>query len=393
MSSNIGNPFESTQPARQYFVGRSSELSALNGYLETVSNGGATNLYIVGGGGDGKTSFLYKIKEAASNKSLITALVTISDGMEPDDVIYQLIEKALDEIAKVYKRNEYYDDFQLKASSTLFRTPVLRVSNKLITPSDLERDLEFLLRTAHQLGARGIVFCLDEGQRLKHIKGGALFAVIRAAIQAVGHGYMIVLAALEDIIPSIAEGYTGIDRFFPNVMTLGAFENVNVAVAAINTRLHEKPVIFPQEVSELIAKISELRPKNIIDICHDLYAVALASSTQEVSQEMIHGVVYQRYSDVVKSILKQLGELRPNDQTTLRKIMHLGDTFTARDVAQMYCQTHDEDCISKMEVIVFQDLRLLIEKGICISDGDQKQENYRISGSLVAYVIENELGR
>jgi hypothetical protein len=393
MSLNVGNPFESTQPARQYFVGRSSELSALNGYLETVRNGGATNLYIVGGGGDGKTSFLYKIKEEAAGKSLITALVTVSDGMEPEDVIYQLIEKALDEIAKAYQRKEYYDDFQLNASSTLFRTPILRESNKSVTPSDLERDLEFLLRTAQQLGATGIVFCLDEGQRLKHIKGGALFAVIRAAIQAIGHGYMIVLAALEDIIPSIAEGYTGIDRFFPNVINLGAFENVNVAVAAINTRLQGKSVAFPQEISELIAKISDLRPKNIIDICHDLYADALTSSTQEVSQEMIHRVVYQRYSDVVKSTLKQLGELRPNDQNTLRKIMHLGDTFTARDVAQLYCQTRDEDCISRMEGIVSQDLRILTEKGICVSDGNQKQENYRIAGSLVGYVIENELGR
>ncbi len=66
MTDGSGNPFESTQPARQYFVGRERELSELRGYLNTVKAGGSTNLYIVGGGGYGKTSFLYKIREENS---------------------------------------------------------------------------------------------------------------------------------------------------------------------------------------------------------------------------------------------------------------------------------------------------------------------------------------
>jgi hypothetical protein len=393
VTNEVGNPFESTQPARQYFVGRRDELVELRGYLTTVRQGGATNLYILGGGGDGKTSFLYKTRKEASELDLVAAVITVSDGMQPDDVVHQLVEAVLDEIAKVKGRKEYYDEFHKGVDSTLFRIPVAHCTGKQITPRDIEKDFEFLLHISEEIGVHGFVFCIDEGQRLQHMEGGALLAKLRAAIQAVGKGFMIVLAALEDIIPIIADGYTGIDRFFPNRMTLGPFENDNVAIAAIEKRLEGRAIQFPLEVSELVVRLAERHPKDIVDISHDIYADAVASDLRQADVSMVCEVVYERYVDDVNQVLRSLGELRPNHHTTLRKILQVGGRCTARDIAKLYCRSEDEGCIGRMEPLVHQELKLLVEKDLCHVYVDHHEESFRVLSGLVGYILENELGK
>lgn len=394
MANSIGNPFESTQPARQYFVGRQKELSQLRGYLNTVKHGGATNLYIVGGGGDGKTSFLYRTLEEATHMGLLAALITVSDEMDPDDVIYQLIESVLDTVATAFERREYYDDFRQGQESASFRVPVSLEQDKKVTPRDLEKDFEFLLHIASEIGAKGIIFCIDEGQRLEHINGGALFAKLRAAIQKVGKGFMIVLAALEDIIPTIAEGYTGIDRFFPNQIGLGPFENTNVAIAAIEKRLEGHDITFPHKVSTSIVNLAERHPKEIVDICHDLYANAITSDDPSVTTSMVKSVIYSRYSENVKQVLKILGGLQPNHLTTLRMLLRLNGNATAMEIAERYCGGGtNTECVRRMEPIAYQDLQFLVSKRICqelAAHGDESQ--FSITNRLNAYILTNELG-
>jgi AAA ATPase domain len=391
MTSPPGNPFESTQPARQYFVGRSREIREMDEYLNNVKAGGATNIYIVGGGGEGKTSFLYKIKETAIEKGLIATIITVSDGMDPDQVIYQLIEGALEDVAKNHGRKEYYEEFQKGLSCAMFKIPGLRAIKERITPKDLERDLESLMQVVTGVGAVGVVLCLDEGQRLKHMNGGALFATVRAAIQALGGGFMIVLAALEDIIPQIAEGYTGIDRFFPNNLPLGPFENDNVAVAAIDKRLEGKPIRFPRFLSEAIVEIAERSPKDIIDICHDIYSEGITSHISEADMDMLRKVVYDRYSTTVSAVLKTLGGLRPSDMSTLRKLLQLGRSGRARDVAALYCRPADDDCLARIEPVVYQELRVLAERGLCLSDITANEEVFHVSSGVIGYILTAEL--
>lgn len=389
--SNIGNPFESTQPARQFFVGRRQELLELNGYLDTVKTGGSTNLFMVGGGGDGKTSFLYKIKEEAINKKIITAVITIGDGMQPDDVIYQMLEESLDEISKTFNKKEYYEDFQKGAESTMFRCCRKKASEKTITSNDLKKDLEFISDSLKAIGGTGVVFCFDEGQRLKNINGGAMFATIRGAIQAIGGGFMIVVAALENIIPEIAEGYVGVDRFFPNTLTLGPFENENVALSVIERRLEGKTVVFPQEVSEAIVIIAENRPKYIIDIAHDIYANAIASKAHQANSKMLKDVIYNRYASQIKGVVDAIGELKPSDLLTIRKVLKTGDKVTAKDIARLYCQENDDDCISRMEVPVAQELQSFVDKRLFIHEVTRNSVRFFIASGLIKYILENEL--
>ena len=396
MSPSAGNPFESTQPARKYFVGRADELAKLRVYLSTVAQGGATNLFIFGtaGGGEGKTSFLYQTVEEASQQGLVANVVTVVERITTDKLIYELVEKTLVAVAKRHNRSEYLKDFRGKGKTSSFRIPAALAAGEPVTATDIEEDLLFLSHICDQLSAKGVVFCIDEGQLLEHLDGGELFAKLRAAIQSVGKGFMIVLAALHDIIPVIAEGYKGVDRFFPNTIELGPFEEDNVAIAAIERRLQGKPIAFSREISETVVKLAERHPKDIIAICHDIYDAATTSGAKEASVAMISTVVYQRYTDEVKLVLESMQGLNPSHYSTLRKALRHDGWFTAKEIAELYSRgQEEEEFISEMEPRVREELRFLVDKKLCRLDQRENSESFRLASSRFAFILQNELGQ
>jgi hypothetical protein len=391
MVKSAGNPFESTQPARSFFVGRSNEVAELQGYLDTVQAGGSTNLFVLGAGGSGKTSFLHKVLEEAASRSLVAALITINSGMESDQIIFQLIEAQLDAIRKLYNKKEYVDDFHRGAESS-FQVAVAHSGGRAITSRDVEKDLEFLQGVAERLELHGFVLCLDEGHWLKEIQGGGPLGILRGAIQTVGSGFMIVLASLEDIIPGIAAGAPGVDRFFPNRIDLGPFEDSNVAIAAIEKRLDARPVSFLPGLSARIAQISNRNPKEIVDICKGIYARALRAHDKQGTSDMLREVVYQQYAPRVTEVIEALALLGRRYQPTMKSLLQNRSGATIRDLVLLQSHSQDEDLFMRVEHSLRQELPVLIEKRLCTVTPLDGADGYTILDELTAFILSIELG-
>jgi len=380
------NPFLADEPAHEYFVGRERELRELRRYLRDARGGKPTNLYIVGGGGDGKTSFLLKAVEEATSQGLLAVYMTIDSTMTLKQVIIQLLEGVLEALKDRYNKPEYLDDFRAgkQGNAATFRIP-----QNMITTKYLRQDLQTILRACESLKIRAIVFCLDEGQNLKTVNG-QLLAHLRGAIQEIGRGYMIILASLEDIMPEVSSRYSGVDRFFPNRLSLGPFDADKEARSCIRRRLQDKSIRFSEQAIDLIVRISGRHPRDIVSISHHAFNNAIDGGVDEVTAEMADSVIYDRFGNKVDTIRTKLGIILPPERDTLKKLVSVGGRATTGEIARLLCGDNEE-CIRRMTKALLPDLVHLCSQGICVRESSAQGDVYRVSDAMSVYILAKEL--
>lgn len=389
---SIFNPFLADKPAHEYFVGREEELKELRRYLDQACGGKPSNLYIVGGGGDGKTSFLLKAVEEAEQQGLLAVFLNIDVKMTQLKLVSMLIESILEKLAKKSGEEEHLRDFRRKDGnpSRFFRLP----NGSDVITKYLKDDFETVLQLCKQNSIPAVVFCFDEGQNLRIING-QLLAHLRGAIQELGEGFMIVLSSLEDIMPEVSEKYVGVDRFFPNRLTLGPFGNDNEARLCIKRRLEGLPIAFSPLAIDLIVRISGRHPREIIRISHSVFNDAIDSNVTVVNDDMVDAVIRTKFRDKVIWLEEQLGKLIPDEQDTLRELVVAGGKATVRKIATNICDTGNEKLIRRMISALTADFAGLCECGICRRIGEpgklDAEEQYEIIDPMSVYILEGLL--
>jgi septin family protein len=116
------NPFNVEYPAGKFFVGRESQLRQLRELLHSLLRGVPTNLFVVGKGGEGKTTYLEKIVEEAQKRGMLACKVGADIGKSAEKDIDTIIRAMLRELEKITGQEELENDWASGDKST-YRTP------------------------------------------------------------------------------------------------------------------------------------------------------------------------------------------------------------------------------------------------------------------------------
>lgn len=306
------NPFNVDYPAGKFFVGRENQLRQLDELLKSLSEGVPSNLYVVGKGGEGKTSYLDKIVEESQQKGMLAFRCTLDIGKSAETHIDTIISKLLQELEVSTHQEGFEKDWQSGKSST-YRTPRLNEVRSEDLANDFRRIYSVLVADK-----KACVICIDEGQRIHPLALSAL----KNSLQSVRLGYMIVLSLLNDKNDvenekagrdmlndlAIRSGDPGASRFFQNVAPLGLFDTQAEAEECIAKRLENNIIKFAEPAISLIAKILGRHPRKMVIFAHAVYELAKSSSQREVGVEEVR----KAFLIENRQLIREVEEFREN---------------------------------------------------------------------------------
>jgi hypothetical protein len=279
-----------------------------------------------------------------------------------------------------------------------FRTPI----QEKIRTDDLIADFSRFLqemRTAGQSG--GCLICVDEGQRIHSFALSAL----RNALQAVGSGYMLILALRNDaseavnavegprIIEDLARKSedSGLPRLFEkSYISLGPFDTSQEAEECIRKRLIGQPVKFNDAVISNIGKVTGRYPRTMMLLANEIYTAAEESGT-EADESILRQAFITAYKDLVDEAGDYCTEETNTRKAVCKNALAFENTFTALQVANgMLTGT-----ISTVEVTDFAAdpvsiaLERLVQGKYCVRLGS---DQFQWSDPLRTYALRIALG-
>lgn len=223
------NPFDVAFPSGKFFVGRETQLTEFRNQLRSLASGRASNLYLVGKGGTGKTSCLERIAEEAKTAGMLSFRCHVDIGKSAEINIDTIIRNLLREFQDFTGQKGIEDAWIDKKPP--FRVP--RQGDLRI--DDLVEDLNYicnLMKETKKFKYNACVICIDEGQRIHPIT----LTVLKNAMQKANKCFIIVLSLLNETDFSDEEAGKkmlkdlgdvvrdpGASRFFPKGLSIGAF--------------------------------------------------------------------------------------------------------------------------------------------------------------------------
>jgi hypothetical protein len=313
------NPFNVEYPAGKFFVGREYQLRQLHELLSSLSRGIPSNLFVVGKGGEGKTSYLAKIVEESQKLGMLAFRCNIDLEQSAEDNIDSVMKALLREFEKQAHQEGLEDDWKSEKNST-FRTPQL----KGIQSDELALDFERIHKMLNDANIKACVICIDEGQRIHPIA----LSAFKNALHLVKGSFMIVLSLLNhpdvsgvigdidndtagrDILDELASrsGDPGASRFFQNATLLGPFDSQMEAEECIKKRLENNIIQFTQPTISFITHIMRRHPHEMVKLTHRIYELAKNSSQIEVREKIVHEAFLIEY----RKLIREAKELREN---------------------------------------------------------------------------------
>ena len=271
------NPFNVVHPAGEFFVGRELQLKQLHELLNSLVREVPSNLFVVGKGGEGKTSYLDKIVEESQKMGLLAFRCNLDVGKSAEENINTIMIALLRECEKKTPEKGLEHDWDMGKNST-FRHP----RQTGIRSDDLAHDFKRIRKLLEEVHIKACVICIDEGQRIHPLALSAL----KNSLQAVKGGYMVVLSILNDpSIPGVSgdidndragrdilnelasrSGDPGASRFFQNVALIGPFDTQKEAEECIKKRLKNNIIQFKQPAIKLITDIMQRHPSKIVKL-------------------------------------------------------------------------------------------------------------------------------
>jgi len=334
------NPF-TEQSAGQYFVGREGELATFQIYLRGLCAGNPRHMYVAGVHGTGKTSYLNKLSEIAESGNCLGVSVDLDPGSTPRAAVRQVLRRVVVETQEARKGKVAGPDLKLDwdeaDAATHFRCP--RTSS--LSVDAVYEDLCCIERFARETGVRGVVICIDEGQR---ITGQALSA-LKNALQRSSF-YMAVLSLrLVDDKPSAAEagrvlldkkaeeaeGDYGASRLFVG-QAMGPFSSGDEAADCVRRRLDGNVIQFTDEVVGRIGEMSQRIPREIIAISSATYDKAneLQQSVADVN------VLSKAFTDLHRRLVAEMRclwtEAPEEIRRALRALVRLGHSADSQEI-------------------------------------------------------------
>jgi hypothetical protein len=148
------NPFTES-PAGKYFVGRENQLREFRLHLEGLKEKSPSHMYVAGVHGTGKTSYLVRLVNLASEHNIIGVLSNL-DESTPRENISSVIRALLEGVQQRFisagqNRISLVDDWDRGPTSTLFQHP--RIDR--LSSDHVRQDFETIKRILRDLRFQG----------------------------------------------------------------------------------------------------------------------------------------------------------------------------------------------------------------------------------------------
>ena len=394
------NPFNVVHPAGEFFVGRERQLKQLHELLNSLLRDVPSNIFVVGKGGEGKTSYLEKIVEDSHKLDLLAFRCNFDVGKSAEDNIDTIMIALLRECEKQTPEKGLEHDWNQGKNST-FRYP----RQIGIRSDDLAQDFNRIHKLLKDVHIKACVICIDEGQRIHPIALSAL----KNSLQSVKGGYMVVLSLLNepgipgvrgdidndiagrDILNELASrsGDPGASRFFQNVALIGPFDTHKEAEECIKKRLNNNIIQFKQSAIKLITDIMQRHPSKIVKLANGVYEYAKNSDQVEAGEDIVHEAFLIEYKDTIKVAKEYRENLSGVPLKIYSVLVKSGVGITAKDIAESLYSNIDKDALDVLSTSVQEELERLCKTEFC----EKIDKFYKIPEPEVAYALKIAIGK
>lgn len=333
------NPFNESA-AGEYFVGRENQIQQFKLSLNGLRQANPGHTYIAGVHGTGKTSYLAKLVEIATQEGFLAVLPTLDPNVLAREHISTIIASIIEGIDRVRGGEPTLkNDWDKGKDSALFRHP--RVDG--VENNRMRQDFEMLGNVMKDSHVPGVVVCVDEGQR---IDPRALSA-LKNALQFLS-SFLIVISlrlisdtsgavqsgrSMLDTKAQEAEGDFGASRFYVNGLAIGPFETDNEVSDCIVRRLSKNEIQFDKEVIDHIAEITGRTPRDIIRLSHEAYNMAVERQVNIVNLELLNETFRKKYHIELREGLSLANSISEQGRSALRGLLKVGGKANAIAIA------------------------------------------------------------
>ncbi len=355
---DAGNPFNEQIPGK-FFVGREAELQHVATVLAGLENRSPSHTFVAGVHGTGKTAFLSRLVEMAQAKDFVGIRMTLpspsNEGKELDplDVIKKVQATLIEGVQDYLHRQDenppdLLTDWNKRDGSTLFRLTKLGT----LDSDALLVDLRLLIGIIRDKGAKGILVCIDEAQRLPpsalstlknalQQQDGVLLMLAVRILSSEGSPNKIGRVLLESLSER-AEGDIGASRLLGSGISMGPFATDDEALRCITERLKDGPIDFDPGVSRAIVQLADRVPSEIIRYAAPVWDRAnagrenAATVGQKVRADgaMLEHVVKQEHDVEVQQAQLAIAQLSGLKRSVLRALITLDGSATAQELAE-----------------------------------------------------------
>jgi len=370
------NPF-TEKVAGKHFVGRDEQLNLVLGSLDALKNGEPNHLFLSGIHGTGKTSFLVRVLEIAKSHGLLPVFSTLDNeksGYEHIHSIIRSVVESLQENLTKTSNHNFLKDFE-KEKPDFFKYP----QSKSLNSDVIKADFITLKNLISSQGKKGVMICIDEGQR---IEPSALSA-LKNSIQHIDFYSIIISLRISDDSEGVekagraildekakkGEGDFGASRMFINCIEIGPFKTDREALDCIEKRLNNNEIQFHKNVMDDIISICEKIPREIINLCSNLYNRAKNENVKVLDKHSFYKFTKEIYNDDF-SYVENVCSILSSTESNILKVLHEKDNICARKIAQiLYPSINDNETIGALTNVTETNLnRLKDEFGIVVTN-------------------------
>lgn len=385
------NPFTEAS-AGPYFVGRESQIQTLSINLNGLKAKNPNHLYVVGLHGAGKTSFLQKAIEIAEEEGFLGVIPILdADRLAKDHIstILRAIVKGLH--SHMGEGLPILEDWDKGKESRHFFHPH---SDQLETDS-VRQDFENIENYMETAKVDGVLVCIDEGQRIhplalsalkNSLQGLSKYLIVLSLRLTVAAGGLVKAGQvfLEEKARE-AELDFGASRFFVDGIGMGPFESNQEASQCICKRLQGNIIQFSEETIDLISRLSELIPREMISLASKIYHNAAINKMHHVEKDFFDDVFRKEFLSEVEESKTFCSKISSGDQNTLKGLAMIRKPCNPEELSAFMYPFLPEDAKS----IVISGIQGTLERicrktGICL----KKDDCYEIINPIFAYALE-----
>jgi Cdc6-like AAA superfamily ATPase len=298
------NPFNIDYPPGKHFVGREKQLIQLDELLRSLSGGSPQNMYIVGKGGTGKTSYLDRVVEEASSRGMLSYRCTLDPNLPAEEnidiIILGLIRAFQDKTGQLGFEEKWRN-----------HDPVFKASGAKLRSDELAQDFNYLCKLMKEKKINHTVICIDEGQNIHALA----VSTLKRALQSASRCYMIVLSFLNetatddkifgneklDEFAKISND-PGAKRFFQNFSRIGDFESDKEARDCIASRLTNNVIKFDNDTITEIVNIMRRHPRKTVLLSRVVYELVQEEKQTTSKKDMVHKAFCIQYENLINEI-------------------------------------------------------------------------------------------
>jgi hypothetical protein len=323
-----GNPF-TEQTLGKYFVGREEELDTFRRGLAGLQEHSPSHAFVAGLHGTGKTFFLDKLVDIARAADSVGAFTTIDTDASAHAAIVKILRAvavAVDQ-ASSEGSGSLATDWDRGPQSTFFRQPKQSEPDSDAILDDLRK----LAREAREHGRKGILVCIDEGQRLRPAALSALKnacqrensvqLVLSLRLTTADGGPRKAGRVLLENLASDAEGDYGASRIFVTEYGMGPFATEDEARKCITRRLEDGPVQFSPDVLTGIVHVANSVPSAIIHYAGKVWEKAASLVPPLADKELFAAVMREEHATEMTSAYALVSEMSGQKRAVLGALL------------------------------------------------------------------------